>query len=119
MPRAKNDESAVKYVLRILRTYPDRELAMDDLVAEQGDVPVHDRNALHNATSILVAKGAVERNIDPDLKRSYWAITAVGLKPDGGGGVIVGGGRNAPTMPVKEQEADKAPADAAASARRD
>ncbi len=79
MPRKKNAESAVKCVLRVLRTHADRELAMDDLVAEQGDAPLHDRAALHNAGGILIAKGLIERNVDQDLKRTYWAITAAGL----------------------------------------
>jgi hypothetical protein len=79
MPRMKNEESAAKYVLRILSTYPDRELSMDDLVAEQGENPRHNRNALHNATSILVAKGAAVRNVDADGKKSYWAISLIGL----------------------------------------
>ena len=74
MPRKTNEESAAKYVHRILSTHPDRELSMDDLVAAQGSDPVHNRNALHNATSILVGKGSIVRTVDAEENRSYWAL---------------------------------------------
>ena len=61
MPARKHEESAAKYVLRVLRQYAERELSMDDLYLHQGDAPAHDRNRLHTAIGRLTEQGSVVR----------------------------------------------------------
>ncbi len=77
MPARKHEESAAKYVLRVLRQYAERELSMDDLYLHQGDAPAHDRNRLHTAIGRLTEQGSVVRVTDHVEKKSYWSITAI------------------------------------------